>query len=158
VKANLKSQLGCTSLVGIIYAVRLVQIFSCVVCRSSGLSVTAFELLPITLELWVPILTSGREFFSNSEWIRGAYWWRLMKKPVFGPERVGFLGTIALTGISGIISWTVIWVPVLYLKLQVMLTQSLSNIMIFFVFIYAPLWAVAQVLTRYLIWQGRSEI
>jgi hypothetical protein len=81
-----------------------------------------------------------------------------MKKPVFGPERVGFLGTIILTGISGIISWTVIWVPIFYLKLQAMLTQSLFNIIVFFAFIYAPLWTIAQVLTRYLIWRGRSEI
>ena len=81
-----------------------------------------------------------------------------MKKPIFGPERVGFLGTIALTGMSGVISWIVIWVPILYLKLQVMLTQNISDIIFFFVLVYAPLWAVAQVLTRYLIWQGRSEI
>ena len=81
-----------------------------------------------------------------------------MKKPVFGPERVGFLGTMVLTGMSGIISWVVIWVSVLYLNLQVMLTQSLASIVLFFVIIYAPLWTVAQVLTRYLIWRGRSQI
>jgi len=81
-----------------------------------------------------------------------------MKKPVFGPKRVGFLGTIILTGLSGLISWTVIWVPILFLNLQVMLTHSLFSIIFFFTIVYAPLWIVAQVLTRYLIWQGRSEI
>ena len=82
----------------------------------------------------------------------------MMKKPVFGPKRVGFLGTIILTGMSGFISWTVIWVPILYLKLQVMLTRDLFSIAFFFAIIYAPLWIVAQMLTRYLIWQGRSQI
>ena len=82
----------------------------------------------------------------------------MMKKPVFGPKRVGFLGTIILTGLSGLISWTVIWIPILYLNLQVMLTRNLFSIIFFFTTVYAPLWVVAQVLTRYLIWQGRSEI
>jgi len=82
----------------------------------------------------------------------------LRKKPLFGPERVGFTGTVLLTGMSGIIGWIVIWIPVLYLRLQVMLTQNLFNIIIFFVAIYAPLWMIAQVLTRYLIWRGRSAI
>jgi len=81
-----------------------------------------------------------------------------MKKPVFGPKRVGFLGTMVLTGISGLISWAVIWIPVLYLNLQIMLTRGLSNIVFFFIIVYAPLWIVAQVLSRYLIWQGRSAI
>ena len=81
-----------------------------------------------------------------------------MKKPVFGPKRVGFLGTMILTGISGLISWAVIWIPVLYLNLQIMLTRGLSNIVFFFIIVYAPLWIVAQVLSRYLIWQGRSAI
>lgn len=80
-----------------------------------------------------------------------------MKKPVFGPKRVGFLGTMILTGMSGIISWIVIWIPILYLRLQVLLTQNLSSIIFFFIAVYAPLWVIAQVLTRYLIWQGRSE-
>ncbi|MGP8068384.1 MAG: hypothetical protein ACLP5V_00695 [Candidatus Bathyarchaeia archaeon] len=82
----------------------------------------------------------------------------MKKKPLFGPEHVGFLGTIALTGISGIIGWIVIWIPILYLHLQVMLTQNLFSIVVFFVVIYAPLWVIAQVLTRYLVWLGRSEI
>jgi len=81
-----------------------------------------------------------------------------MKKPVFGPKRVGFLGTMILTGISGLISWAVIWIPILYLNLQIMLTRGLSNIVFFFIIVYAPLWIVAQVLSRYLIWQGRSAI
>ena len=81
----------------------------------------------------------------------------MRKKPVFGPEHVGFLGTMILTGISGIISWIVIWIPILYLRLQVMLTQNLFSIAFFFVAVYAPLWVIAQVLTRYLIWRGRSE-
>jgi hypothetical protein len=81
-----------------------------------------------------------------------------MKKPVFGPERVGFLGTMILTGASGVISWVIIWIPILYLKLQVMLTQSVTSIILFFATVYMPLWIIAQVLTRYLIWQGRSEI
>ena len=71
---------------------------------------------------------------------------------------MGFLGTILLTGISGIIGWMVTWIPILYLHLQVMLTQNLSNIVVFFVAVYAPLWVIAQVLTRYLIWRGRSQI
>lgn len=75
----------------------------------------------------------------------------MMRKPVFGPKRVGFLGTIILTGMNGIISWTVIWFPILYLNLQVMLTKSLFSILFFFTIVYAPLWTVAQVLTRYLI-------
>ena len=81
----------------------------------------------------------------------------MKKKPVFGPKRVGFLGTMILTGISGIISWIVIWIPILYLRLQVMLTQNLFSIVFFFVVVYAPLWVIAQVLVRYLIWRGRSE-
>jgi hypothetical protein len=81
----------------------------------------------------------------------------LRKKPLFGPEHVGFLGTMVLTGISGIIGWIVIWMPILYLHLQVMLTQNLFSIALFFVAVYAPLWVIAQVLTRYLIWRGRSE-
>ena len=82
----------------------------------------------------------------------------MKKKPLFGPERVGFLGTILLMGMSGIIGWIVIWIPIFYLHLQVMLTQNLFNIALFFVAVYAPLWVVAQVLTRYLIWRGRSAI
>ncbi|HUK27546.1 MAG TPA: hypothetical protein VLV31_03910 [Candidatus Acidoferrales bacterium] len=81
-----------------------------------------------------------------------------MKKPVFGPERVGFVGTMILTGISGVISWVVIWLPILYFKLQVMLTQNTFSILVFFVAVYAPLWMVAQVLSRYLIWRGRSAV
>ncbi|HXZ90250.1 MAG TPA: hypothetical protein VEG61_04220 [Candidatus Dormibacteraeota bacterium] len=78
----------------------------------------------------------------------------MMKKPVFGPKRVGFLGTIILTGIS----WTVIWVPILSLRLQVMLTRDLFSLVVFFTIVYAPLWVVAQVLTKYLIWRGRSQV
>jgi hypothetical protein len=63
-----------------------------------------------------------------------------MKKPVFGPKRVGFLGTMILTGMSGLISWAVIWVPILSLNLQVMLTHSLFSIIFFFAIVYAPLW------------------
>jgi len=79
------------------------------------------------------------------------------KKPFLGPERVGFFGTIVLTGVSGLISWTVIWVPVLYFHLQILLTQGLSSIFFFFIAVYLPLWVVAQVITRYLVWRGRSE-
>ena len=81
-----------------------------------------------------------------------------MKKPVFGPKRVGFLGTIILTGMSGLVSWAVIWVPILFLNLQVMLTHGPFGIILFFIIVYLPLWVVAQVFVRYLIWQGRSQV
>ncbi len=81
---------------------------------------------------------------------------RLRKKPFFGPKRVGFLGTVILSGMSGIISWIVVWIPILYLRLQVMLTQNLFSV-VFFVAVYAPLWVIGQVVVRYLIWRGRSE-
>jgi hypothetical protein len=81
-----------------------------------------------------------------------------MKKPVFGPKRVGFLGTIILTGMSGLVSWAVIWVPILFLNLQVMLTHGPFGIFLFFIIAYLPLWVVAQVFVRYLIWQGRSQV
>jgi len=81
-----------------------------------------------------------------------------MKKPVFGPKRVGFLGTIILTGMSGLVSWAVIWVPILFLNLQVMLTHGPFGIFLFFIIVYLPLWVVAQVFVRYLIWRGRSQV
>ena len=67
----------------------------------------------------------------------------MKKKPLFGPENVGFLGTMVLTGISGIIGWIVIWISILYLRLQVILTQNLFSIALFFVAVYAPLWVIA---------------